>query len=151
MNCVLWNLADLTGLGKAVRSGTIWDKGFKTKTCLDLCYIFSTGPLLYILYIVICDGILSLSCTERCPGTTESLVLLPTYIHTYRQTYIHTHRQTDRDRQTETDRQTKISWSDWERESTDYYFWRSACDTQEPWCGLNWPNYYLTELSVAAR
>ena len=37
------------------------------------------GLLFYVLYIVICDTILSPSCTVRCPGTTESLVLLYGY------------------------------------------------------------------------
>ena len=45
---------------------------------------------LYVLYIVICDVILSPSCTVRCPGATESLVLLssnsiyilPSLVHT---------------------------------------------------------------------
>ena len=34
------------------------------------------GLLLYILCVVICDVILSPSCTVRCPGATQSLVLL---------------------------------------------------------------------------
>ena len=34
------------------------------------------GLLFWVLYIVICDTIRSPSCTVRCPGATESFVLL---------------------------------------------------------------------------
>ena len=47
------------------------------------------GRLLYVLYIVICGTILSPSCTVRCPGVTESLVLLSVYIYIYTHTYPH--------------------------------------------------------------
>ena len=45
------------------------------------------GLLLYVLNIVICDTILTPSCTVRCPGATESLVLLCISLYLYLYTH----------------------------------------------------------------
>ena len=54
----------------------IWNTNFGSFYNQDML-----GLLLYVLYIVICDTILSPSGTVRCPGAIDSHVLLYVYIY----------------------------------------------------------------------
>ena len=75
------------------------------------------GQLFYVLCIVICDTILSPSCTVRCPGATDSLVLLFTYIYSACVCVWETDRQTETDTETERQRETQTEKeTKWQRQ-----------------------------------
>ena len=61
------NLANWAGLDKAHQWAKIWNKSFKTKTCLDFCYTFS------IMYVAdnVCMHVTDVQAAEEPGGLPE--------------------------------------------------------------------------------